>query len=279
MLFLFTRLKLLTFQTGVPKKPLSKMTVDDICRLVADISDLSTNKYNGIGRRDSLSLSDSITSSTLESPPRSPRDLSTIRPQPSQTNFISYLMKLRALNISGAVLTVCGLTDSLREEIGMTHEDWIHFCNLIHYLKLLEGRSCQCTRSMSDLGAHVRASAPLCRPRNGLSTSESILAIATRLPSGSASRYSNDSSPSPLGSRESSSISTNGSRQWSQRNTDNAEEAVCRLSGGSCSVYSADLSCSSFSSVASSGPDEPIRMKPWRNGVDVWIKMLVCAVH
>ncbi len=119
--------------------------MDDICRLVADMVDLSTNQ----SRRRSTSLSDSMTSSTIESRQRSPQ---SITPGPS---LVTYLMKMRTLNISGAVLSVCGLSESLRNEIGMNYGDWQLFSNLIQYLKRIEGQeprtSCQCARSMGPL--------------------------------------------------------------------------------------------------------------------------------
>nr|CDS17559.1 kinase D interacting substrate of 220 kDa [Echinococcus granulosus] len=254
-------------KNGLPRKPLSKMTVDDICHLVNDMTDLYTNRC----QHRSASLS---SSNTLEDRQNSPQSLS--RP----TSIAAYLLRLRALNISGAVLAVCSLNESLQREIGMTFSDWQFFSSLVTHLKRLEGcpptpssppppsHGCQCARSMGDLASihtHQHHShlmqhkAPaLCRPNVGAWTSESILAAATPQKHW---RHPDDSSPSPINGQSSTSISsssmdtttcTSNSPRWhrpqsqpsppSQQHT--IEEEVCRLSGGSCSVYSADLSYS-----------------------------------
>lgn len=217
-------------------------------------------------------------SNTLEGRQNSPQSLSR------STSIAAYLLRLRALNISGAVLTVCSLNESLRREIGMTFGDWQIFSTLITYLKRLEGRAptsssspvppppphgCQCAHSMGDLAnihPHRHHSQPvqhktpaLCRPSVGAWTSESILAAATPQ---QYWHHPHDSSPSPIDGRSSASISsssgmdtatcTSNSPRWrgpqsrppppSQQHI--VEEEVCRLSGGSCSVYSAELSYS-----------------------------------
>ncbi|KAL5966891.1 hypothetical protein TSMEX_005433 [Taenia solium] len=246
------------------------MTVDDICHLVGDMVDLYTNRC----QHRSTSFS---SANTLEGRQNSPQFLSR------STAIAAYLLRLRALNISGAVLTVCSLNESLRREIGMTFDDWQIFSTLITYLKRLEGRaptspsspvpplpphSCQCAHSVGDLAnihTHRHRSHPvqhkspaLCRPNVGAWTSESILTAATPQQHW---HHSHDSSPSPINGRSSVSISSSSmdtatcasnSPRWrgpqphlpppSQQHI--IEEEVCRLSGGSCSVYSAELSYS-----------------------------------
>ncbi|KAL5110614.1 hypothetical protein TcWFU_007152 [Taenia crassiceps] len=257
-------------KNGLPRKPLSRMTVDDICHLVGDMVDL----YSSHCQHRPTSFS---SSNTLEDRQNSPQSLSR------STSIAAYLLRLRALNISGAVLTVCSLNESLRREIGMTFDDWKIFSFLITYLKRLEGRApittsspvppppphgCQCAYSMGDLAnihTHRHHSHPvqhkasaLRRPNVGAWTSESILAAATPQQHW---HHPHDSSPSPINRRSSASISnssvdtatcTTTSPRWrgpqphlpppSQQHM--IEEEVCRLSGGSCSVYSAELSYS-----------------------------------
>ncbi|KAM7538111.1 hypothetical protein Aperf_G00000066312 [Anoplocephala perfoliata] len=296
-------------KNGLPRKSLSKMTVDEICLLVSNMTDLCINHNH---RR-----SGSISSSTSITLHEDSRRQTTPHSNSRSTSIAAYLLRLRALNISGAVLTMCSLNESLRREIGMTPGDWHLFSELINHLKNLEKgvqqhppqqHNCQCARSVSDLASihahwhHTHPVQPGSKPKPGAWNSESILGAATLQPRW---RHDNDSSPSPLngrscvsnssGSIESGSC-TSVSQNWrgvpSQRLPSSLQDDTCRLSGGSCSVYSAELSCSaslsedtvpsaasspSISSIRSStlyGEAPPQRKmtptpKHWRYDVDV----------
>ena len=129
------------------------MTVDDICNLVEDMTDLLSIHAR---RRRPASFSSSPSSDTLEgrlsSPPQSIS---------RSTSIAAYLLRLRALNISGPVLAICSLNEALRREIGMSPTDWQMFSQLVAHLKRLEGgylpqHTCQCARSMGDLASSHR---------------------------------------------------------------------------------------------------------------------------
>ncbi|VDO08301.1 unnamed protein product [Rodentolepis nana] len=244
-------------KNGVPRKPLSKMTVNDVCRLVDDMIDLYSNHCPHRTRTNSESTSDTPTENNRHQ--TTPQFISR------STSIAAYFLRLRALNISGAVLTVCSLNESLRREIGMTFGDWQLFTKLINHLKMLENENipnpptpqhnCQCARSMGDLASihhtHWHHTHPnqhgSSKPNHNTWTSESILGAATKW------RHGNDSSPSPInnGSSASSSIVSgscmSADPNWRGHGLSNQEE-TCHLSGGSCSVYSAELSCSISSS-------------------------------
>lgn len=238
------------------------MTVDDVCRLVDDMTDLYSNHCHPRSSSNSESTSDTLNDDTRRQ--TTPQSISR------STSIAAYLLRLRALNISGAVLTVCSLNESLRREIGMTFGDWQLFSSLINHLKILESgnrpnlqmplppqHNCQCVRSMGDLASihhthwhHThQVQHGSSKPNHNTWTSESILGAATRW------RHGNESSPSPIngGSCASSSSSSIASGScasdpnW-RGQPSSIQEETCHLSGGSCSVYSAELSCSISSS-------------------------------
>ena len=243
------------------------MTTNDICNLVEDITDLcSTHEM----RQRSNSLSSTSSSNTLEG-----RQISPPQSISRSTSIAAYLLRLRALNISGPVLSICNLNEALRREIGMTPKDWQLFSSLVAHLKRMDNgdvhrHSCRYIRSMVDLAGNQRhwhqprlpqqsvITSYRGRPNGaGTWTSESILAAATlQQPHW---HHLNDCSPSPVNERSglsrSNSISNGDSascalsiRQALGPTQYAVEEEGCHLSGGSCSVYSDEISYSPTSS-------------------------------
>uniref|UniRef100_A0A5K3F7V7 PNPLA domain-containing protein n=1 Tax=Mesocestoides corti TaxID=53468 RepID=A0A5K3F7V7_MESCO len=259
-------------KNGLLRKPLSMMTVDDVCHLVTKLAELKANQRRVPST--ALFCSDS--------------------PQPlfESPSLAVYLSRLRALNISGAVLAVCPINEALRRDIGMALEDWRLFSKLITYLKGLESappsplfQHCQCFRSMLDFAdvrmhlnhAHTqtRESVLSSKAIAGVSTSESILAVASQ-----RWKQAKCLSPGNGSNSDGSAMSTINDDKWSEHQR-TVEREDCRLSGGSCSVYSADIICSSksdcsftsssspsFSSAHNEGAQKETATQ-WKHDVDV----------
>ncbi|VDN40610.1 unnamed protein product, partial [Dibothriocephalus latus] len=132
------------------------MTVEDICHLIADIVDLSFNQ----------SLRTATSEAGQQSSQRRKRDVAdtsplTISPDDSEQGHPTFTehdlqapegvseverassllalcqKQVRKLNISGAVLAVCNLSE-LRNELGLSFGDWQLFNAIIIHLRQLE---------------------------------------------------------------------------------------------------------------------------------------------
>ncbi|VDL92380.1 unnamed protein product [Schistocephalus solidus] len=126
------------------------MTVEDICRLIADIVDLSFNQRlrtatSDAGQSSQRRRQDAETSALTISPGQgksftehelqAPEGVSEVE---RASSLLALCQKqVRKLNISGAVLAVCNLNE-LRNELGLNFGDWQLFNAVIIHLRQLE---------------------------------------------------------------------------------------------------------------------------------------------
>ncbi|KAL7065213.1 hypothetical protein AAHC03_04986 [Spirometra sp. Aus1] len=141
-------------KNGLPEKMLSEMTVEDVCRLIGEIVDLSFNQslraaYSDAGQSSQCRGQGAETSPLTISPGYTEQGKSFTEPElqtpegVSEVERASSLLALcqkqvRKLNVSGAVLAVCNLRE-LRNELGLSFGDWQLFNAVVVHLRQLEG--------------------------------------------------------------------------------------------------------------------------------------------
>ncbi|VDP90246.1 unnamed protein product [Echinostoma caproni] len=129
----------------MPTKKLSQMTVEDICLLIRNISDLSVNqrgqKRTDRGLTKSKSTRESskpgglISSDESDSPINDPVPPAPINERRKLANTSNpYEDRIKQLNVTGTVLSICPLSD-LQKELNMSFGDWQLFSSVVNYLK------------------------------------------------------------------------------------------------------------------------------------------------
>ncbi|CAL8098498.1 unnamed protein product [Calicophoron daubneyi] len=158
---------------GLPSKKLSQLTVNEVCRLLRDIKDLSFNRpvsskrekhpsmksrlprnQSGVGVVNHPQGSDESEGLINDLNPPAPTDRSGEIGEGMQSKFFEE--RLRHLNVTGSVLSICSLTD-LQKELGMSFGDWQLFSALIGHLRSLEGNADKAVGVVNQESGYIRS--------------------------------------------------------------------------------------------------------------------------